>query len=69
MIIWAAQQPVKLIMAPQIMQAVQLASWQWLNFFKQHPHPYSLIFAFFDREESGEEGSAYFVNDATSSEH
>lgn len=36
------------------------------KYFKQHPHPYSLIFAAFDREESGEEGSFYFVNQAMS---
>lgn len=39
------------------------------KFFKQHPQLYSLIFAFFDREESGEEGSLYFVNDAASNVH
>lgn len=40
-----------------------------VKYFKQHPQPYSLIFAFFDREESGEEGSSYFVNDAASNVH
>lgn len=40
-----------------------------VKFFKLHPHPYSLIFAFFDREETGEEGSSYFVNDAASDVH
>lgn len=34
------------------------------KFFKQYPHLYSLIFAAFDREESGEEGSLHFVSDA-----
>lgn len=31
------------------------------KYFKQHPHPYSLIFAAFDREESLMEGSDHFV--------
>ena len=31
------------------------------KFFKQHPLRYSVIFAAFDREESGTEGSNYFV--------
>ena len=39
------------------------------KYFKEHPHPYSLIFAAFDREESGEEGSFYFVEQAMSNEH
>ena len=39
------------------------------KFFNQHPQPYSLIFAAFDREESGFEGSFYFVNDPMSTAH
>ena len=31
------------------------------KYFKQYPHAYSLIFAAFDREESGLEGATYFV--------
>lgn len=36
------------------------------KFFKDYPQQYSLIFAAFDREESGLEGSFYFVNQAIS---
>lgn len=32
------------------------------NYFRQNPHPYSLIFAAFDREETGLEGAHSFVN-------
>jgi hypothetical protein len=31
------------------------------KYFKQHPHPYTLIFAAFDREETGLEGAHNFV--------
>lgn len=34
--------------------------------FKQYPHAYSLIFAAFDREESGMEGATYFVENNSS---
>ncbi|MBI5857093.1 MAG: M28 family peptidase [Sphingobacteriales bacterium] len=33
------------------------------KYFKQHPQPYSLIFAAFDKEETGEKGSFYFINE------
>jgi Zn-dependent M28 family amino/carboxypeptidase len=37
------------------------------KYFKQHPHPCSLIFAAFDREETGMIGSFSFMREATAS--